>query len=127
MKKSRLLTYLFFSLIASSAFGIEVAGFTFNPPSEWIASKPTSNMRKAQFKAPSKSSSSAEVAFFLWFHWSRRYSGKCRPMDETIRRSSGKVVNTEKFDEVSLTFAQAHGTFLSGSPFGPKTPNRDMP
>ena len=34
----------------------------------------------------------------------------------------GKVVNTEKFDEVSLTFAQAHGTFLSGSPFGPKTP-----
>ena len=124
MKKSRLLTYLFFSLIASSAFGIEVAGFTFNPPSEWIASKPTSNMRKAQFKAPSKSSSSAEVAFF---HFGSTGAGGIQAnVDRWMKQfedPQGKVVNTEKFDEVSLTFAQAHGTFLSGSPFGPKTPN----
>ena len=108
MKKSRLLTYLFFSLIASSAFGIEVAGFTFNPPSKWIASKPTSNMRKAQFKAPSKSSSSAEVAFF---HFGSTGAGGIQAnVDRWMKQfedPQGKVVNTEKFDEVSLTFAQA--------------------
>ena len=51
-------------LIPSLSYGLEVAGFTFNPPSEWVSSKPTSNMRKAQFEAQSKSKEKVEIAFF---------------------------------------------------------------
>ena len=34
-----------------------------------------------------------------------------------------KKVNTETINNTRVTYAQAHGTFLSGRPFGPKTPN----
>ena len=34
-----------------------------------------------------------------------------------------KKVNTETINKTRVTYAQAHGTFLSGRPFGPKTPN----
>ena len=44
--------------------------------------------------------------------------------DETIRDPQGKVVKTEKFGDNSLTFAQAHGTFLSGRPFDPNPQTR---
>ena len=34
----------------------------------------------------------------------------------------GQSVKTETIGGIKVTFAQAHGTFLSGRPFGPKTP-----
>ena len=68
-----------------------MAGFTFNPPSEWIASKPTSNMRKAQFKAPSKSSSSAEVAFFRNNERVVGFGKGNGPVDATVNAIESKV------------------------------------
>ena len=45
-----------------------------------------------------------------------------RPLDEAIRGSQGQSVKNETVGGTKVTFAQAHGTFLSGSFFGPKTP-----
>ena len=104
-------------------YGLEVAGFTFNPPSEWVSSKPTSNMRKAQFEAQSKSKEKAEIAFF---HFGSTGAGGIQAnVDRWMKQfedPQGKVVKTEKFGDNSLTFAQAHGTFLSGRPFRTQNP-----
>ena len=35
----------------------------------------------------------------------------------------GKKVDTVTIGKTRVTYAQAHGTFMSGRPFGPKTPN----
>ena len=43
---------------------VEVAGYSFSSPSNWVSSKPTSKMRKAQFNVPGKDGKDAEVAFF---------------------------------------------------------------
>ena len=124
MKKILLFSFLAVPLlIPSLSYGLEVAGFTFNPPSEWVSSKPTSNMRKAQFEAQSKSKGKAEIAFF---HFGSTGAGGIQAnVDRWMKQfedPQGKVVKTEKFGDNSLTFAQAYGTFLSGRPFGPKTP-----
>ncbi len=113
-------------LVPSTGFSLEVAGFTFNPPAKWVSSQPTSNMRKAQFEATSQSNEKAEIAFF---HFGSSGAGGIQAnVDRWMKQfedPQGKSVETETFGEISLTFAQAHGTFLSGRPFGPKTPNPD--
>lgn len=115
-----LLSFCLFSLLGHA---VEVAGFTFTPPSEWKSSTPTSSMRKAQFEATSSTNEKAEVTFF---HFGSTGAGGIQAnVDRWMKQfedPQGKEVKTEKIGDVSVTFAQAHGTFLSGRPFGAKTP-----
>ena len=125
MKTGQVFLYSLIAIFLNSfSFGVEVAGFTFKAPGDWVSSKPTSNMRKAQFEAPSKSNEKAEVAFF---HFGSTGAGGIQAnVDRWMKQFENpqdKVVKTEKIGELTLTFAQANGTFLSGRPFGPKTPN----
>ena len=64
MNKSLLFTYFLFISFSTSAFGVEVAGFSFDPPKDWKSTPLSSNMRKAQFEAQNKSGDKAEIAFF---------------------------------------------------------------
>ena len=61
---------LFFLLSLSAhliqAETVEVAGYSFSSPSNWVSSVPTSKMRKAQFKVPGEKEKEAEVAFFYF-------------------------------------------------------------
>ncbi len=124
VNKINLIPILFsFCLSPLLLHAVEVAGFTFTPPTEWKSSPPTSNMRKAQFEAPCSTNEKAEVTFF---HFGSTGAGGIQAnVDRWMKQfedPQGKVVETEKIADVSVTFAQAHGTFLSGRPFGAKTP-----
>ena len=121
---ARILSLLAFFVFTTSAFCVEVAGFSFDPPKDWKSTPLSSNMRKAQFEAKSESGDKAEIAFF---HFGSSGAGGIQAnIDRWMKQfenPQGKLVKTEKVGTVSVTFAQAHGTFLSGRPFGPKTPN----
>jgi hypothetical protein len=122
-KKNFISCILSFCLSSLLVHAVEVAGFTFTPPSEWKSSTPTSSMRKAQFEATSSTNEKAEVTFF---HFGSTGAGGIQAnVDRWMKQfedPQGKEVKTEKIGNVSVTFAQAHGTFLSGRPFGAKTP-----
>jgi len=80
-------------------------------------------MRKAQFLAPGKSGESAEVVFFYFG------AGGAGGVKANIDRWMGQFKNAENkkvegktVGGTKLTYARATGTFMSGRPFGPKTP-----
>lgn len=123
VNKKILIPLLFSFYLIPLSHAVEVAGFTFTAPTEWKSSPPTSSMRKAQFEAPCSTNEKAEVTFF---HFGSTGAGGIQAnVDRWMKQfedPQGKVVETEKIANVSVTFAQAHGTFLSGRPFGAKTP-----
>ena len=102
---------------------VEVAGYRFVAPDHWQQSEPSSSMRKAQFNLKSESGHSAELVFF---YFGPSGGGGLRAnVDRWIKQFENlqeKKVNEEIVDEVKVTYVRATGTFLSGSPFGPKTP-----
>ena len=111
------------SAISANAEKFSVAGYTFSSPPGWKASPPSSSMRKAQFLAPGKSGESAEVVFFYFG------AGGAGGVKANIDRWMGQFKNAEnkkvegkKVGGTELTYARATGTFMSGRPFGPKTP-----
>ena len=119
---------LFFTLCFLSSFAFaekfSVAGLHFESPESWESSKPSNNMRKAQFSASSPSGKTAEVVFY--YFGSGNTGGIQANVDRWMKQfedPQDKKVNTETINKTRVTYAQAHGTFLSGRPFGPKTPN----
>ena len=109
---------------ASGANAVEVAGYSFAAPEGWKSSPPSSSMRKAQFSVPGKSGKDGETAFF--YFGSGGAGGVKANVDRWMKQfqnPQGQTVKTETVNGTKVTFAQAHGTFLSGRPFGPKTPN----
>ena len=118
---------LFFTLcfLSSIAFAekFTVAGINFESPESWESSEPSNNMRKAQFSASSPSGKTAEVVFY--YFGSGNTGGIQANVDRWMKQfedPQDKKVNTETINKTRVTYAQAHGTFLSGRPFGPKTP-----
>ena len=113
-------------VLSSFAFAekFTVAGINFESPKNWESSEPTNNMRKAQFSASSPSGKTAEVVFY--YFGSGNTGGIQANVDRWMKQfedPQDKKVNTETINKTRVTYAQAHGTFLSGRPFGPKTPN----
>jgi hypothetical protein len=118
---------LFFLLSLSArliqAETVEVAGYSFSSPSNWISSVPTSKMRKAQFKVPGEKGKDAEVAFF--YFGGGGAGGVKANVDRWMSQfedAKGIEVKNTAVGDTLVTYAQAHGTFLSGRAFGPKTP-----
>lgn len=108
---------------AFQANAVEVAGYSFKAPEDWKSSPPSSNMRKAQFAIPGKSGKDGEAVFF--YFGGGGAGGVKANVDRWMKQfedPQGQSVKTETVGGTKVTFAQAHGTFLSGRPFGPKTP-----
>lgn len=119
---------LIISLCVLSSFAFAekftVAGINFESPKNWESSEPSNNMRKAQFSASSPTGKTAEVVFY--YFGSGNTGGIQANVDRWMKQfedPQDKKVNTETINKTRVTYAQAHGTFLSGRPFGPKTPN----
>jgi len=124
MKNPIFLLFAFCLLLTfSHAEKFTVAGISFQSPENWESSEPSNNMRKAQFSASSPSGKSAEVVFY---HFGSGNTGGIQAnVDRWMKQFEeplGKKVDTETIGKTRVTYAQAHGTFLSGRPFGPKTP-----
>jgi len=106
------------------ALALEVAGYSFTAPSDWKSSPPSSRMRKAQFSVPGESGKDAETVFF--YFGGGGAGGVKANVDRWMKqfeKPEGQRVATETIGETKVTYAQAHGTYLSGRPFGTKTAN----
>ena len=102
---------------------IELAGYTFSSPAHWESSTPTSKMRKAQFTVTGEDGKDAEVAFF--YFGSGGAGGVKANVDRWMtqfKEAKGRTIKNTTIGDTPVTYAQAHGTFLSGRAFGPKTP-----
>lgn len=115
--------FSFFTPLFSSANVVEVAGYQFVAPDAWQQSEPSSSMRKAQFNLSTDTGKSAELVFF---YFGPSGGGGVRAnVDRWIKQFEDLQENSVKeeiVNEVKVTYVRATGTFLSGSPFGPKTP-----
>lgn len=119
--------------IASSVFGAEapksfkVGEFNFARPTDWQWVETTSMMRKAQLKVVGENDkTTAEVVFFYFGEgggggtqanidrWLAQFE---EPKEKLNSRVEPATVGGRK-----LTYVQAEGTYLSGMPGGPKTP-----
>ena len=112
---------------AESPSSFKVSTLTFTRPVEWQQVENISPMRKAQLKIPNREGKApGEVVFFhfgegsgggtkanvdRWFGQFAEGSGKIEAKSEET------VVGKHK-----VTYVQAQGTYQSGMPGGPKTP-----
>ncbi len=123
--KSTLSLLLFLPALAFANV-VEVAGYRFVAPDEWVQSEPTSSMRKAQFQLKSEAGHTAELVFF---YFGPSGGGGVRANIDRWRKQFTDLQDDRLEEtitgEVKVTYARATGTFLSGSPFGPKTPMPD--
>jgi hypothetical protein len=120
-----LLLFTAAALAADAKF--KVGEFTFERPAKWESVETTSQMRKAQLKVnDADKKQSAEVVFFHFGpsngggvqanveRWYRQFEG---PREKIGAKSEEVKVGKHK-----VTYVQAEGTFLSGMPGGPQTP-----
>ena len=120
----RPLVLLSFLVCTFQANALEVAGYSFTAPADWKSSPPSSKMRKAQFAVPGKSGKTGEAVFF--YFGGGGAGGVKANVDRWMKQfedPQGQSVKTETVNGIKVTYAQAHGTYLSGRPFGTKTPN----
>lgn len=116
---------MFLTQAAMAADEFTVAGVTFTKPESWKKVAPSSSMRKAQF-AIEDGPKSAEVIFFYFGQ------GSGGSVDANINRWLGQFKElkdskkeTKKVGKRKVTYLSAHGTYMVGSFFGPKTPTPD--
>lgn len=101
-----------------------VGGFVFAAPQGWELGQPSSPMRKAELKAADpKSKAVAETVFF---HFGPGQGGTAA---DNIARWKGQVTDLAKekveekdFAGTKVTLVRFEGTYQSGMPGGPKTP-----
>jgi hypothetical protein len=124
MKRLQSLLFIFcLTPFFISANVVEIAGYQFVAPDDWKQSEPTSPMRKAQFDLTSEDGKTAQLVFF---YFGPSGGGGVRAnIDRWMKQfkdMQDQKIKEEIVNEVKVTYARATGTFLSGSPFGPKTP-----
>jgi len=121
---------LCFAFAASSADApatFKVSEFTFKRPEKWEWVESASPMRKAQLKVPdTEKKNPAEVVFF---HFGPSNGGG---VQANVERWYGQFEGPReklnaKMEEVTVgkrkvTYVRAEGTYLSGMPGGPRTP-----
>ena len=105
----------------------QVGEFAFSSPAEWEWVPSTSSMRKAELRVTDKDKKGkAEVVFF---HFGEGSGGGTKAnVDRWLAQfeEPREKINA-KVDEVQVknrkvTYVQAEGTYMSGMPGGPKTP-----
>ncbi len=116
-----------FALAADAPATFQVSEFTFKRPPAWEWIETTSAMRKAQLKVQSADKKeSAEMVFYYFGQGGGggtqanvdRWLSQFQEPKEQIKAKVNEVtVNKRK-----VTYVQAEGTYLSGMPGGPKTP-----
>jgi hypothetical protein len=114
-------------LAAEAPTTFQVSEFTFKRPPAWEWIDTTSTMRKAQLKVLSADKKeSAEVVFYYFGQGGG--GGTQANIDRWLSQfQEPKDKINAKVDEVTvakrkITYVQAEGTYLSGMPGGPKTP-----
>ena len=114
--------------LATGADSFDVAGLTFPSPQDWTTVKPSSSMRKAQF-AVKGDDGPAEVVFFhfgpgqgggVQANIDRWLGQFAEPKDKINARTEKKSVNG-----IDIVYVSAAGTYMSGPPFGQKTPMKN--
>jgi hypothetical protein len=115
------------ALAAEAPTTFQVSEFTFKRPPAWEWIDTTSTMRKAQLKVLSADKKeSAEVVFYYFGQGGG--GGTQANIDRWLSQfQEPKDKINAKVDEVTvakrkITYVQAEGTYLSGMPGGPKTP-----
>lgn len=124
MKSSIIFTLtLLFAPLVVSANVVDIAGYQFIAPDEWNPTEPSSSMRKAQFNLRTDAGKTAELVFF---YFGPSGGGGVRAnVDRWIKQFQDlqrNEVTEEIVNQIKVTYVRTTGTFLSGSPFGPKTP-----
>ena len=106
-----------------------VGELTFQRPADWAWVASTSPMRKAQLKVPGPGGATGEVVFF---HFGPGNAGGtaanvARWLGQFEERGSAlkSKVEGSTVRGVQITHVRAEGTYLSGTPGGPKTPMKD--
>ncbi|HXG47304.1 MAG TPA: hypothetical protein VNO52_06750 [Methylomirabilota bacterium] len=126
-----LLAFLLFNALAVTAAEapatFKVSEFTFSRPAAWQWVESTSPMRKAQLRIPGTGKDqSGEVIFFhfgagggggVQANVDRWFSQFEEPREKIGAKTEEVTVGKRK-----VTYVQAEGTYLSGMPGGPKTP-----
>lgn len=107
-----------------------VGEFKFQRPEKWEWIESNSPMRKAQLKVPSADGkSSAEVVFFHFGPGGGggtkanvdRWLGQFQERGDQLKSKVEEVTVRNR----KVTYVEAQGTYLSGTPGGPKTPQPD--
>src|SRR5437867_3765596 len=120
-----LLTTLVTSLSAAEApKTFKVSEFTFTRPEKWEWVETTSSMRKAQLKVPGPDKNqSAEVVFFYFGEGNG--GGTKANVDRWLgqfQEQKNQKVEDSKIGKHTVTYVQVEGTYMSGMPGGPRTP-----
>jgi len=115
------------SFAAEAPKTFSVGEFNFTRPAnfEWVPT--TSSMRKAELKVESKDKK--EKAEVIFFHFGESNGGGTQAnVDRWLgqfkepREKINSKVDAAKINGRTVTFVQAEGTYMSGMPGGPKTP-----
>ncbi len=127
LKLSAALAVCLKGLAAEAPATFKAGEFTFARPADWQWIDTTSSMRKAQLKiTDTEHKESADVMFF---HFGAgggggiqanidRWLGQFQEPKEKIHSKVEEVAVGQR----KVTYVQAEGTYLSGLPGGPKTP-----
>ena len=116
-----------FAIAAEAPATFQVSEFTFQRPPAWEWIETASAMRKAQLKVLSADKKeSAEVVFYYFGQGGGggtqanvdRWLGQFQEPKEQIKAKVEEVIVNKR----KVTYVQAQGTYLSGMPGGPKTP-----
>ena len=104
---------------------VRVAGIVFSPAAEWRRVAPESSMRVAQFEIPGASGEKDGTVAVYYFG-----TGQGGGTAENVRRWQGQFTNPTgpgsaapiERNGLKVTVVTAEGTYGSGMPMGPKTP-----
>ena len=121
------LGFSFASFAADAPKTFPVGEFTFTRPAAWEWVPATSPMRKAELKVESRDKK--EKAEVIFFHFGENDGGGTQAnVDRWLgqfkepREKLNPKVDKAKINGRAVTFVQAEGTYMSGMPGGPKTP-----
>jgi hypothetical protein len=110
---------------AESPGTFSVGSANFTKPEKWTRIEIQPGMRAAQFEVKGEQGQKGEVVFF---HFAGGGGGVQANIDRWLgmfQEAKDKInARTEKVkkDKGTITYVQAEGTYLSGMPGGPKTP-----
>ncbi|HRI16171.1 MAG TPA: hypothetical protein PLX89_24510 [Verrucomicrobiota bacterium] len=125
-----LLTFAVIAIGADAPATFPVGGLTFKRPEKWTWVEVSSPMRKAQLTVPAGAAKApGEVVFFHFGPANGggtqanvdRWLGQFQEKGDALKSKVEDVTVRGK----KITFVRAQGTYLSGAPGGPKTPQPD--
>jgi hypothetical protein len=114
------------AMAADAPKTFKVGEFSFGRPGTWEWVDVTSPMRKAQLKVRGKNGKNADVIFFYFGEGggggTKANVDRWLGQFEEPRDKIGAKVDETKVNDRTVTYVQAEGTYKSGMPGGPTTP-----